>query len=58
MGVGPTGHGTEAVRVGRIQSVSAKGEAMITPDSHIMFLIEQYKYIEIIHLLDIFSFLV
>lgn len=63
----PIGHGAEAVRVGRknqrgrvrqIQSVSVKGKVVIAADVHIIFLIEEYRYIEIIHLLDIFSFLV
>lgn len=31
LGVGPTGHGAEAGRVGPIQTVSAEGEVVIAP---------------------------
>jgi hypothetical protein len=40
MGVGPTGFGAEAGRVGRVQSISAEGEAVVAPGAHIRFLIE------------------
>jgi hypothetical protein len=40
LGVEPIGHGAELGRVGRAQSVSAEGEALVAPGIHIRFLIE------------------
>jgi hypothetical protein len=42
--VGPIWHDTKVGHVGRDQSVSADGEAMVAPGAHILLLIEYYRY--------------
>jgi hypothetical protein len=37
----PIGHGAEPGRVGRAQTISAEGEAVVAQDAHIRFLIDR-----------------